>query len=127
MKLFVRALVNALGLWLCIQMVSGISVTGTSEYVWLYYVLAGVVLALVNMLVRPVVMILSLPFYVLTLGLFFVVVNAAMLGLTSWITDVFAVGFHVDGFWAAVFGGIVIGIVNVVVDLFLPAQYRRHS
>ncbi len=127
MKLFVRALVNALGLWLCIQMVSGISVTGTSEYVWLYYVLAGVVLALVNMLVRPVVMILSLPFYVLTLGLFFVVVNAAMLGLTSWITDVFAVGFHVDGFWAAVFGGIVIGIVNVVVDLFLPAKYRRHS
>lgn len=126
MKLFVRALVNALGLWLCIQMVSGISVTGTSEYVWLYYVLAGVVLALVNMLVRPVVMILSLPFYVLTLGLFFVVVNAAMLGLTSWITDVFAVGFHVDGFWAAVFGGIVIGIVNVVVDLFLPAKYRRH-
>ena len=127
MKLFVRALVNALGLWLCIQMVSGISVTGTSEYVWLYYVLAGVVLALVNMLVRPVVMILSLPFYVLTLGLFFVVVNAAMLGLTSWITDVFAVGFHVNGFWAAVFGGIVIGIVNVVVDLFLPAKYRRHS
>ena len=127
MKLFVRALVNALGLWLWIQMVSGISVTGTSEYVWLYYVLAGVVLALVNMLVRPVVMILSLPFYVLTLGLFFVVVNAAMLGLTSWITDVFAVGFHVDGFWAAVFGGIVIGIVNVVVDLFLPAKYRRHS
>ncbi len=127
MKLFVRALVNALGLWLCIQMVSGISVTGTSEYVWLYYVLAGVVLALVNMLVRPVVMILSLPFYVLTLGLFFVVVNAAMLGLTSWITDIFAVGFHVDGFWAAVFGGIVIGIVNVVVDLFLPAKYRRHS
>ena len=127
MKLFVRALVNALGLWLCIQMVSGISVTGTSEYVWLYYVLAGVVLALVNMLVRPVVMILSLPFYVLTLGLFFVVVNAAMLGLTSWITDVFAVGFDVDGFWAAVFGGIVIGIVNVVVDLFLPAKYRRHS
>lgn len=126
MKLFVRALVNALGLWLCIQMVSGISVTGTSEYVWLYYVLAGVVLALVNMLVRPVVMILSLPFYVLTLGLFFVVVNAAMLGLTSWITDVFAVGFHVNGFWAAVFGGIVIGIVNVVVDLFLPAKYRRH-
>lgn len=108
-------------------MVSGISVTGTSEYVWLYYVLAGVVLALVNMLVRPVVAVLSLPFYVLTLGLFFVVVNAAMLGLTSWITDIFAVGFHVDGFWAAVFGGIVIGIVNVVVDLFLPAKYRRHS
>ncbi|MFT0848787.1 phage holin family protein [Actinomycetaceae bacterium L2_0104] len=127
MKLLVRALVNALGLWLCIQIVSGISVTGSSEYVWLYYILAGVVLALVNMLIRPIVMILSLPLYILTLGLFFVVVNAAMLGLASWITGIFAVGFHVNGFWAALLGGIVIGIVNVIVDLFLPLKYRRNS
>ena len=104
MKLLVRALVNALGLWLCIQIVSGISVTGSSEYVWLYYILAGVVLALVNMLIRPIVMILSLPLYILTLGLFFVVVNAAMLGLASWITGIVAVGFHVNGFWAALLG-----------------------
>lgn len=127
MKLLVRALVNTLGLWVCVHMVHGITITGTSDNVWLYYVLAGVILALVNMLVRPIVMILSLPFYVLTLGLFFIVVNAAMLGLTSWITDFFTVGFHVDGFWPAVLGGIVIGIVNVVVDMFLPVKYRRHS
>ncbi len=127
MKLLVRALVNALGLWLCIQIVSGISVTGSSDHVWLYYILAGVILALVNMLVRPIVMILSIPFYILTLGLFFVVVNAAMLGLASWITSIFAVGFHVNGFWAALLGGIVIGIVNVIVDLFLPVKYRRNA
>lgn len=125
MKLLVRALVNALGLWACVYIVSGITVTGTAEHVWLYYVLAGVVLAIVNIFVRPIVKLFALPLYILTLGLFFVVVNAAMLGLASWVTDIFTVGFHVNGFWVAVFGGIVIGIVNTVVDLFLPEKYRR--
>ena len=78
MKLLVRALVNALGLWACVHIVSGITVTGTAEHVWLYYVLAGVVLAIVNIFVRPIVKLFALPLYILTLGLFFVVVNAAM-------------------------------------------------
>lgn len=125
MKLLVRALVNALGLWACVHIVSGITVTGTAQYAWLYYVLAGVVLAVVNVFVRPIVKLFALPLYILTLGLFFIVVNAAMLGLTSWVTDIFAMGFHVNGFWAAAFGGIVIGLVNAVIDLFLPEKYRR--
>ena len=126
MKLLVRALVNALGLWVCVEILRGITLVGTSDYVWLYYVLAGVVLAVVNVLVRPIVAFFSIPFYVLTLGLFFIVVNAMMLGLTSWITGFFDVGIRVDGFLWAVIGGIVIGIFNVIADMVLPLKYQRN-
>lgn len=126
MKLLVRALVNALGLWVCVEILRGITLVGTSDYVWLYYVLAGVVLAAVNVLVRPIVAFFSIPFYVLTLGLFFIVVNAMMLGLTSWITGFFDVGIRVDGFLWAVIGGIVIGIINVIADMVLPLKYQRN-
>lgn len=126
MKLLVRSLVNALGLWACVELLRGITLIGSSDYVWLYYLLAGVILAVVNVLVRPIVMIFSIPFYVVTLGLFFIVVNALMLGLTSWITGFFDVGIHVNGFMWALIGGIVVGIINVVADLFLPLKYQRN-
>lgn len=126
MKILVRALVNALGLWVCVEILSGITLIGYSDHVWLYYVLGGIVLAVVNVLVRPIVAFFSIPFYVLTLGLFFIVVNALMLGLTSWITGFFDVGIHVDGFMWAAIGGIVVGLINVVADLFLPLKYQRH-
>ncbi|MGO1590740.1 MAG: phage holin family protein [Ancrocorticia sp.] len=125
MKLLVRALVNALGLWVCVAVLSGITLIGTSDYVWLYYILAGIILAVVNVLIRPIVAFFSIPFYVLTLGLFFIVVNALMLGLTSWITGFFDVGIHVDGFIWAVIGGLIVGLINVVADLFLPLKYQR--
>lgn len=126
MKLLVRALVNALGLWVCVEILRGINVVGSSDHVWIYYILAGIILAVVNVLVRPIVAFFSIPFYVLTLGLFFIVVNALMLGLTSWLTGFFSVGIHVSGFYWAVLGGIIIGIINVVADLFLPLKYQRN-
>ena len=71
--------------------------------------------------VRPIVRLLSLPLYVLTLGLFILVVNALMLLLTSWIADLLDVPFHVDGFWAAVLGGLVISFVSWALSLLLPS------
>ncbi|MBE6484839.1 MAG: phage holin family protein [Actinomycetaceae bacterium] len=128
MKLFVRALVNALGLWVCVQLLSGVSLSGSGSTlkIVIYYVIAGAILGIVNFLVRPFLVILSLPLYIMTLGLFFVVVNAAMLGLTSWLTGALSIGIVVNGFQAALLGGIIIGLVNVVVDAFLPVEYRRH-
>ena len=74
----------------------------------------------VNEFVRPVVAFLSFPLYLLTLGLMYFVVNALMLMLTSWIADLIDVGFHVQGFWTAVLGGIVIALVSWVVGRLLP-------
>ena len=68
---------------------------------------------------KPILQILSIPFIIITLGLFLLVINACMLLLTSWLAEQFDIGFHVDGFWTAVGGAIVITIVTWVVDGFL--------
>jgi putative membrane protein len=98
-----RTLINAVALWAAAALVPGISVRG-----WGSLLLAAIVFGLVNALVRPVVVLLSLPLTILTLGLFLLVVNAAMLGLTSWLLP----GFRVEGFWPAFFGAIVVSLVS---------------
>ena len=74
--------------------------------------LVALILGFVSSFVRPVVTFFSIPFIVFTLGLFLLVINALMLMLTAWIADGIGIGFHVDGFWNALGGSIVITIVN---------------
>ena len=74
--------------------------------------LVALILGLVSNVVRPVVTFFSIPFIILTLGLFLLVINALMLMLTAWIAGGVGIGFHVDGFWNALGGSIVITIVN---------------
>lgn len=78
----------------------------------------------VNAVVRPVVALLSIPLYVLTLGLFYFVVNALMLMLTSWISGQLGVRFHVEGFWTAVFGAIVVTLASALIGALLPDRRR---
>jgi putative membrane protein len=76
----------------------------------------ALIMGVVTAFVKPVMTILSIPFIILTLGLFLFVVNALMLLLVAWIADLVGIGFHVDGFWTAVGGAIVITVVDWVVD-----------
>lgn len=76
----------------------------------------ALILAVISSLVKPVLTILSIPFIVLTLGLFLLVINAAMLMLTAWFADLLDLGFTVDGFWTAVGGALVITLTTWVVD-----------
>ena len=76
----------------------------------------AVILGAVSSFVKPVLQILSIPFIILTLGLFLLVINAAMLMLTGKLADAFDISFRVDGFWTAVGGSIIITIVGWVVD-----------
>ena len=82
----------------------------------------AVILGAVSSFVKPVLQILSIPFIILTLGLFLLVINAAMLGLTAWLAGVLGIGFHVDGFWAAVGGAVVITVVGWVMDGLIGAD-----
>jgi len=97
-------LVNAAALWVAARLIPGINVADPGTLV-----LAAVVFGVVNTFVRPVVKLLSLPITILTLGLFHLVVNAGLLGLTAWLTP----GFSIDGFWAALFGAIVVSLVGM--------------
>jgi putative membrane protein len=102
-RFFLRALIAAIGLWIAAHLVPGVSY---DNYVTL--LIAGVLLGIVNALVRPVVFLLTLPITVVTLGLFLLVVNAAMIGLVAF----FLKGFTVDGLVAGVLAAIITGAVS---------------
>jgi putative membrane protein len=79
--------------------------------------LVALILGIVSMYVEPVVKFFSIPFILLTIGLFLLVINALMLMLTAWIAGQVGIGFHVDGFWTAVWGSLVITLVNGFIDV----------
>ncbi|MFS8203215.1 phage holin family protein (plasmid) [Streptomyces sp. CWNU-52B] len=84
--------------------------------------LVALVFGLVNFLVKPIVKILTFPLFILTLGLITLVVNALMLMLTSWLADKLDLNFHVEGFWTAVLGGLIISIVSWALNVVLPDE-----
>lgn len=117
----VRLIANSVGLAVAAWLLSGISIGGdTDREEFLTLLLVALIFGLVNSFVRPIVNLLSLPLYVLTLGLMYFVVNALMLMLTSWLAEQLDIGFRVDGFWTAVVGGVVIALVSWGVALLLP-------
>lgn len=124
----VRVIINACALAVAAWLFDGIAVNGASERNRvLTLLLVALIFGLVNEFVRPAVALLSLPLYLLTLGLFFFIVNALMLWLTSWLAGVVGLGFAVRGFWTAVFGAIVISIVGWVMGMVLPADETSRS
>jgi putative membrane protein len=126
MSFIVRFLVNAVAIWLCTLIVPGITLpqNGSTGAFLVNLAVVALVFTLVNMIVRPIVVLLSLPLYILTLGLFFIVVNALMLLLTGWLSQFTTYGIHVDGFWTAVIGGLIIAIASWIVQLIIPGRQR---
>ena len=110
-----RFLVVALGLWLASELVPGIAVTGAGTLLG-----AALLLGIVNAVVRPLLVVLTFPITVLTLGLFLLVVNAAMLGLVAWVFD----NFTIAGFWPAVFGAIVVSVTGWLASYFIGPRGR---
>ena len=119
----VRVVINACALAVAAWLFTGILINGATERNRvLTLLLVALIFGVVNEFVRPVVALLSVPLYLLTLGLFYFVVNALMLWLTSWLADLVGLGFRVHGFWTAVFGAIIISIVSWVMGMMLPAE-----
>lgn len=113
MKFLAWLLTTAAALAVAAWFLDGISFDGADwQAKILPVILVSLILGLVSMFVEPVVTFLSIPFIVLTIGLFLLVINAAMLMLTAWIADKVDIGFHVDGFWNALFGAIIITLVT---------------
>jgi putative membrane protein len=110
-----RLAISALGLWLASELVPGVDING----VWTL-VIAALLLGIVNALVRPIVLVLTFPFTLITLGLFILVVNAAMFGLVAAFLD----GFHISGFFAALFGALVVSITSWIASSFIGPRGR---
>lgn len=123
MQFVIRLVINAFAIWLAAAWIGKIDLVAPDDSTgWKIVVLLAVaaVFTLVNALVKPIVQLLSLPLVIVTLGLFLLVVNALMLMLTAAITETTDYGLRVDGFWAAVLGGIVISLVNWVFGILVP-------
>jgi putative membrane protein len=110
-----RLLTVALGLWVAAKLIGGINV----EDGWTLLA-AALLLRLVNAVVRPVLVILTLPISILTLGLFLLVINAGMLGLVALGLD----GFQIAGFWSAIGGSIIVSIVSWIASWFIGPSGR---
>ncbi len=110
-----RAVIAALGLWLATMWVDGIYIDSPGTLV-----LAGVLLGLVNAVVRPVALILTFPFTIVTLGLFLLVVNAAMLGLVALLLP----GFNINGFWTAVLAALIVSITGWIGSALFGSRAR---
>ncbi|QKW07846.1 phage holin family protein [Streptomyces sp. NA04227] len=124
MKNFVvKTLANAGALLVAVWVLDKITLTGDSTAnKALTLIVVALLFGLVNFLVKPVVKVLTFPLFILTLGLITLVVNALMLLLTSWLADKLDVSFHVEGFWTAVLGGLIISIVSWALHLALPDE-----
>ena len=126
MRLIVRLLVSAVALAVAAALVDGISVgPGTDLERTLTLLGVAVIFGLVNAFVGPILRLLTCPLVVLTLGLFLLVVNALLLLLTEWIANQFDLAFHVDGFWSAVLGALIISVVSFLINIALPDRYER--
>ena len=125
MKLLIWVASTMAGVAAAAWLFDGISVDGADWQEQLPPLLgAALILGLVTALVEPVVRFFSFPLIILTIGLFALVVNALMLHLTSWLAEQVDVGFHVDGFWTALFGSIVITLVAALTRALLPDEDR---
>lgn len=105
MKILLRIVISAVALWVATVLVSGIDVTaGSWDRQALTLLAVAVIFGLVNAVLKPFIQVLGCAFYVLTLGLFALVVNAALLLLTSWAAGQLDLPFHVEWFWPAFWG-----------------------
>lgn len=126
MRFLVFLVANALAVGAAVWLFEGITLPAPDDTrLAVELVVVGAIFGVVNAVVRPVVRLLSLPLIVLTLGLFWLVVNAAMLLLTSAISEAAGLDFRVDGFGTALLGSVVISLVLLLVTAVLPDPERR--
>lgn len=123
MYLLLRLLINAGALWAATMLVPGITFTGDGI---LFFVVA-LVFGLLNALVRPILLLLSLPLLILTLGLFTFVLNAIILMITGAASERLGLGFHVDGFVTAFVGALVVSLVSFVLSIFVKSGDDRRT
>jgi len=110
---FLRTLITMLGLLLASAIVPGVQIVGTGSVI-----LAGVLLAAVNAIVRPIAIVMTLPITIITLGLFLLVINAAMFGLVAAMLD----NFTVAGFWSALLGAVIVSITSTIASWYIGPE-----
>jgi len=120
MRFLARLLVNAAALWVATRIVPGVTYSGGV----LPMLAVALVFGVVNAVIGTAAKILTFPIILLTLGIFILVINGLMLMLTSAMSSALGLGFHVDGFWAAFWGGLVVSVIATALSLVVRDSRR---
>ena len=128
MSFLIRVIINAVAIWLTSLLLGShfevVGGEGTGGRIVVFVVVA-LIFGVINAFVKPIVQLLSLPLYVITLGLFTLVVNALMVMLTAWITEAADWGLRVNGFWWAILAALLISIFSMVISVITPGRQKR--
>jgi putative membrane protein len=115
-SLLLHWVLDAVALWVAAYLLPGLDFNGSIVRL----LLVAAVFGLVNSILRPLLTVLTCPLIVVTLGLFTLVINAVMLLVTGWVSARWDLGFTVSGFWAAFWGGLVVGLVSLALSVIVP-------
>lgn len=125
MGFLIRLAINAVALWVTTLVVPDIDVTSSSTARnALTLIVVALIFGLVNAVLKPIIHVVGCVFYILTLGLFALVVNALLFLLTDWIAGGLDLPFNVDGFWPAFWGAIVMAVVSWLISLVIPDRWE---
>ncbi len=112
-RFILRLAINIIAILIAVSIVPGLELTGP----WWALAVVALIFGLINTALRPLLLLLALPFVILTLGIFMLLINALMLYLTSSLAEVFGIGLHIDSFLSAIVGALVISVVSIVLNL----------
>jgi putative membrane protein len=126
MRFLIRLIANAAALAIATWILTDVTLTApTTTRKVITLIVVALIFGVLNAIIKPIFAFLSIPLLLITLGLFLIVINACMLLLTSWLAGLFDLGWHVEGFWTAVLGSLIISIVSFVLNAFLPDPGER--
>jgi len=126
LRFLVRTVATAVGLWVATALVSGITVSGSGGWATaLTFFAVAVIFGAVNAVLKPVIKVLGCLFYVATFWLIAFVVNALLFLLVSALAGALTLPFHVEGFWSAFWGAIIVSVVSWAISLLVPDTQRR--
>ncbi len=117
-----RVMINALSIVIAVKLVDGITFTGE----WWKMIIVGAVFGIVNSVIKPVVQLFSIPFIILTLGLFTLIINTLMLALTASFSSAFHLGFEIRGFWPAFWGAVIVSVVSMLLSWITGLKRIRY-
>lgn len=118
----IRWLFNSLGLWIAARIFNGNGVTYDESQGLALFLMLGFVLSIINVILKPIIVVLSLPAILLTLGLFTLIVNGFMVYLAGQLVP----GFHIS-FWTAVLAGMIVSLINYVLTNLVDSQIRGNK
>ena len=118
-KFLIRLIINAIAMYAAVALLNGRGITPTPDANWLSFIWLALIFGVLNALIRPLLMVLSCPMIILTLGFGTLIINTILFVLAGMIGNSFGVGFKVDGFLAAFLGALIVSIVSMLLNLVI--------